>query len=161
MKELGLDNIRLTRRQVLAGGGGAMIALAALGIAPGAPMASPKDARALLAELTGGVPVKKGRVHVTLPKITGKGPFTRITVSADSPMSGDDYVKAIHIVAERNTVPEVASFYFTPLNGRAEVTTRIRLRKTQTIVAVAEMNNGTAFIGKGRTKVKTGGGGCG
>ena len=161
MTTLTLDTIELTRRQVIAGGCGSVIALAVLGFVPGAALASPNDAKEMLAELTGGATLNKGRVHVTLPKITDKGPFTRITVSVDSPMSDDDYVKAVHIVSERNTVPEVASFYFSPMNGKAEVTTRIRLRKTQIIVAVAEMSDGTAYIGKGRTKVSKGGGGCG
>jgi sulfur-oxidizing protein SoxY len=98
---------------------------------------------------------------VKLPKITDKGPFTRITISVDSPMGANDFVKAVHVVSERNTLPEVASFYFTPMNGKAEVTTRIRLKKTQVIVVVAEMNDGSAYIGKGRTKVSLGGGGCG
>ncbi len=161
MIRLAIDTIELTRRQVVAGGGGAAIAFAVLGLAPGVALASPKDAKEMLAELTGGVALNKGRVHVTLPKITDKGPFTRITVSVDSPMDKDDYVKAVHIVSERNTVPEVTSFYFTPMSGRAEVTTRIRLRETQVIVAVAELSDGTAYIGKGRTKISTGGGGCG
>ncbi len=156
-----LETTRLTRRQVVAGGGGAVIALATMSLAPGAVLASPTDAKKMLAELTGGGTLKKGRVHVSLPKLTDKGPFTRITISVDSPMSPDDYVKAVHIVAERNTLPEVATFYFTPMNGKAEVTTRIRLRKTQVIVAVAEMSDGSAYIGKGRTKVSKGGGGCG
>jgi sulfur-oxidizing protein SoxY len=161
MTKLTLDTIQLTRRQVVAGGGGVVLALAVLDLAPGAALASPKDALNLLAELTGGAALSKGRVHVKLPKITDRGPFTRISVSVDSPMSDDDYVKALHIVSERNTVPEVASFYFTPMNGKAEVTTRIRLRKTQIVVAVAEMSDGTAYVGKGRTKVSKGGGGCG
>jgi len=161
MTELALETFILTRRQVVLGGGGAVIALAILGVSPGPALASPTDAKKLLAELSGGAAFKKGRVHITLPKITDKGPFTRISVAVDSPMSGDDYVKALHIVAERNTVPEVASFYFTPMNGEARVTTRIRLRKTQIIVAVAEMSDGTAYIGKARTKIASGGGGCG
>lgn len=161
MTKLTIDTIELTRRQVVASGGATAIALAVAGFAPGLALASPKDAKEMLAELTGGIALNKGRVHVMLPKITDKGPFTRISVSVDSPMSDDNYVKAVHIVSERNTVPEVASFYFTPMSGRAEVTTRIRLRETQVIVAVAEMSDGTAYIGKGRTKVSQSGGGCG
>lgn len=161
MTRYSLDMIKMTRRQVVAGGGGAALAMAALGFLPVPVQASPTDAKKLLAELIGGIPAEKGRVHVKLPKRTDKGPFTRLTVSVDSPMREDDYVKALHIVAERNTVPEVASFYFTPMNGKAEVTTRIRLKKTQIIVAVAEMSDGSAYLGKGRTKVSRGGGGCG
>jgi sulfur-oxidizing protein SoxY len=161
MTKLDLDTIWLSRRQVVARGGGAVLALAAMGLAPLTALASPKDAKKMLTDLVGGAALNKGRVHVKLPKITDKGPFTRITITVDSPMDPDDYVKAVHVVSERNTVPEVASFYFTPINGKAEVTTRIRLKKTQIIVAVAEMNDGSAYIGKGRTKVSKGGGGCG
>jgi len=161
MTRFALDTVQLNRRQVVAGGGGAAIALALFGLGPEPALASPTTAKKMLAELTGGATLNKGRVHVSLPKLTDKGPFTRITVAVDSPMKADDYVKAVHIVSERNTVPEVASFYFTPMNGKAEVTTRIRLRKTQIIVAVAEMSDGAAYIGKGRTKVSKGGGGCG
>lgn len=161
MTEWTIDNYRLTRRQVLAGGGGAMVALSVLGLSAADAAASPKDAKGKLAELTGNAVLKKGRVHVTLPKLTNKGPFARIAIAVDSPMSEEDYVKALHIVAERNTVPEVASFYFSPMSGRAEVTTRIRLKKTQIIVAAAEMSGGSVYIGKARTKVSRGGGGCG
>lgn len=161
MTRFSLDTYKLTRRQALAAGGGAALALALQVLVPDAADASPTDAKKMLADLTGGAPLKKGRVHVLLPKLTDKGPFTRITVTVDSPMTDDDFVKAVHLVAERNTVPEVASFFFTPMNGKAEVTTRIRLKKTQIIVAVAEMSDGTVYIGKGRTKVSRGGGGCG
>ena len=161
MTRYSLDTLKLTRRQVVAGGGGAALAMAIMGLAPLSAEATPTDAKKMLAELTGGKKLEKGRVHVTLPKRTEKGPFTRLSVSVDSPMTEDDYVTALHIVAERNTVPEVATFYFTPMNGKAEITTRIRLKKTQIIVAVAEMSDGSAYLGKGRTKVSRGGGGCG
>ena len=161
MTEHDLNTIRLSRRQVVALGGGAVLAMASMGLSPLTALASPKDAKKMLADLVGGAALNKGRVHVKLPKITDKGPFTRITISVDSPMGANDFVKAVHVVSERNTLPEVASFYFTPMNGKAEVTTRIRLKKTQVIVVVAEMNDGSAYIGKGRTKVSLGGGGCG
>jgi sulfur-oxidizing protein SoxY len=151
----------LTRRQVLAAGGGAACAIAALASWPGTALATLKDAQAVLAELTKGVPLQKGRVRITLPALTDRGPFTRLVVAVDSPMTADDHVKAIHIVAERNTVPDVASFHLGPQSGRAEVATRIRIKQSQNILAVAEMNDGSAYIGRARTKVLGGAGGCG
>ncbi len=156
--EVDLEHHSLTRRQVLAGGGGALGALAWW---PGAALATPKDARARLATLTKGARLKKGRVRMKLPALTDQGPFTRLVVTVDSPMTEDDHVKAIHIVAERNTVPEVASFHLGPGNSLAKVSTRIRLKKSQNIIAVAEMSDGTAYLGRARTKVLRGGGGCG
>ena len=159
--ELELEHYTLSRRQVLAAGGGALSAIAAFTMMPGAALATPKDARAMLAALTRNAPLKKGRVRITLPAITDRGPFTRLVVTVDSPMTEDDHVKAIHIVAERNTVPDIASFHLGPGNGRAEVATRVRLKKSQNIVAVAEMSDGSAYLGRTRVKVLTGAGGCG
>lgn len=155
------EHLALTRRQVLALGGGAACAIAALASWPGTALATPKDAQTVLAELTKGVPLEKGRVRITLPALTDRGPFTRIAVAVDSPMTADDHVKAIHIVAERNTVPDVASFYLGPHSGLAQVATRIRIKQSQNIVAVAQMNDGSAYVGRARTKVQGGAGGCG
>ncbi len=158
---LDLEHFVLTRREVMATGGGALCAVAALALTPGTALATPKDAMDKLKELTRGAELTKGRVRITLPAVTDRGPFTRLMVSVESPMTEDDHVKAIHIVSERNTVPEVASFHLGPRNGLAQVATRVRLKKSQNIIAVAEMSDGTAYVGHARTKVLTGAGGCG
>jgi len=127
----------------------------------GPAQAGPRDAKKRLAELTGGVKPQKGRINITLPKVTDQGRFVPIRVSVESPMSESDYVKAIHIVAERNPTPEVASFYLGPANGKAQISTRIRLLKTQVVVVAAEMSDGSVYLGKGRSKITGGAGGCG
>jgi len=159
--DVDVEQIFISRRRVLALGGSAMAVVAASCLFPEAARASPKESIAKLAELVGGDAMEKGRVDIALPAFTDRGPFTRIVVTVDSPMSPEDHVKAIHVVAERNTVPEVASFYLGPHNGRARVVTRIRLAKSQSIVAAAEMSDGTVYLGRARTKVSRGGGGCG
>ena len=161
MTNIDFHGLVISRRDALALGGGALAATAVLSLLPGSALATPKAARAKLAELVGDTKPQKGRVHVELPTYTDRGSLTRIVVTVDSPMSEDDHVKAIHIVAERNTVPDVASFYFTPENGRAQVATRIRLAKSQNILAAAEMSDGSVYLGRARTKVSRGGGGCG
>ncbi len=163
VKPIGLDleHLVISRRRALALGGGAMAAMTAFALLPRIAGASPKKARAKLAELVGGVEMEKGRVNVELPSFTDRGPFTRIVVDVDSPMTPEDHVEAVHIVAERNTVPDVASFYLGPHNGVARVSTRIRLVKSQTILAAAQMSDGTVHLGRARTKVSRGGGGCG
>ena len=84
-----------------------------------------------------------------------------IRVSVETPMSETHYVKAIHIVAERNPTPEVASFRLSAVNGKAQVSTRIRLLQTQVVVVAAEMSDGSVFMAKGRSKITGGAGGCG
>ncbi len=147
----------LTRRRVLA-----LFAAATVSSLPwGSALAGPRDAKKRLAELTGGVKAKKGRIKITVPKVTDQGDFIPLRVAVDSPMSEADHVAAVHVLAERNPDPAVASFRFTPASGRAEVSTRIRLVKTQVIQVAAEMSDGSVYLAKARCKISTGAGGCG
>jgi sulfur-oxidizing protein SoxY len=52
-------------------------------------------------------------------------------------------VLSIHLIAEKNPIREMASYYFGARAGRAEVSSRVRLAKTQRVVALAELSNGT------------------
>ena len=70
-----------------------------------------------------------------------------------------DHVKAVHIVTDNNPLPEVASFFFTPANGKAEVSTRIRLAQTMNVLAYAEMSDGSVWSARAEAKVTIGG--CG
>ena len=151
----------LTRRQILevAAYGGAGLVIS--GLIPFDAEAGPKDARKKLTELTGVEKPKKGRVTLNLPATTDQGSLVPVRVTVDSPMTADDHVKAIHIVAERNTVPEVASFNMGPANGVAQVATRIRVKETQIIVAAAQMSDGSVYIGRARCRIVGGAGGCG
>jgi sulfur-oxidizing protein SoxY len=145
-----------TRREILIAA-----ACAGLGLPLSAVFAGPKEARQRLAELTGGVKASQKGVTITLPDVTGQGRYVPMRISVDSPMTEDDYVKAIHVVAERNPTPAIASFHLTPASGKAVVSTRIRLLETQVVVAAAEMSDGRVLIGKGRSKITGGAGGCG
>ncbi len=161
MQDLDMTEIRLTRRQVVAAGGAAALTAALAGLLPAVAEAAPKDAAKMLAELTGGAPLEEGRIAIDVPPYTQYGKQVRIAVSVDSPMSPDDRVKALHVLAERNTVPEVASYHFGALAGRARISTRIRVARTQILIVAAEMSDGTFHVGKARCKVARGGGGCG
>ena len=125
-------DIVLTRRAVLAGG--ALAGTAWLVGFPDAAWATPADAKKKIRELTGVAKPEKARVTVELPDITDQGPLTPIRVVVDSPMTADDYVKEIHILAERNTVPEVASFRLGPHNAarKSPHASESRSRKSST-----------------------------
>ena len=156
-----INEYKLSRRQVLAFGGAGFITAALFGLTPVEAEASPKEAKKKLAQLTRGAELKKGLVKITLPALTQDGSRTRIKVSVDSPMTEINYVKAVHVLAERNTVPEIASYSFGPLSGKAEFTTRIRVARSQTIIVAAEMSDGSFHYAKARCKVARGAGGCG
>ena len=74
-------------------------------------------------------------------------------------MTEDSYVESVAIFAEDNPNPEVITFNFTPASGEAFASTRMRLARTQNVVAVAKMNDGTLFSDTRNVKVTIGG--CG
>lgn len=101
----------------------------------------------------------EGGITLDLPQIAENGNTVPVGFTVDSPMSADNYVKTVHIFAEGNPNPEVCSVHFTPACGKATASTRIRLAKTQNIVAVAQMNDGS--FRRETVEVKVTIGGCG
>lgn len=113
----------------------------------------------LIAKFTGGKTPATGKISLDLPEIAENGNTVPMSISVDSPMSRDNYVKRVLVVADGNPRGGLASFNFSPKSGVAEASTRIRLAKTQNVIAVAEMSDGTFFTAKREVKVTIGG--CG
>ena len=94
-------------------------------------------------EVTGGAPVRRGRVRLDLPPLVDNGNSVSVTVNVDSPMTSADHVRAIHIFTEKNPQPNVINAWLGPRAGRARITTRTRIADTGTVVAIAQMSDGT------------------
>ena len=150
---------KIRRRDVLAMAGTGVIAAAGIGLYAGNAMADPAAVAKAMAKNIGKKSAKSGRVTLELPQIAENGNTVPIGVEVARPMTDKDYVKALHIYAEGNPSPNVASFRFTPESGKARVSTRMRMIKSQNIVAVAEMSDGSVYMGKKAVKVTIGG--CG
>ncbi len=149
------ERFSLTRRHLLAVLGGGAALFSTIGPAAADLAAVQKAMKALFGDRTPGT----GKIVLEAPQIAENGNSVTISVEVESPMTADDYVKSVAIFADGNPNPEVAVFHFTPANGRAMATTRIRLAKTQTVYAVAEMSDGSVYMAKRAVKVTIGG--CG
>jgi sulfur-oxidizing protein SoxY len=125
----------MQRRAFLAGS-------AAVTLIPFAAEATPQMLAAAIKEVTGGAPLRAGGVTLDVPPLIENGNAVPLTVSVDSPMRPDDFVRAIHVFNEKNPQPHIFNATLSPSNGRAKVATRIKLAETQKIVAVAEMSSG-------------------
>jgi sulfur-oxidizing protein SoxY len=135
----------MNRRRALVAAG-ATLAAAALPAA--AQRFQPaQDITPLLLRVTRGVAPKQEGVEIELPQIAENGNSVPLRVRVASPMSAGDYVKAIHIFAERNPRPHVATFHLNELSGRAEISTRVRLAGTQKVRALAELSGDRFVIG--------------
>ena len=144
----------LSRRQAVALGLGGI----AVTMAPFGAQATPESARKMLTDLVKTEP-KAGKVQIKTQEIAENGNTVPVTIVVDSPMTEKDYVKAIHVVADKNPLPGVASFNLHPASGKAEVQFRMRMAETQNIIAVAELSDGTAWTASREVKVTIGG--CG
>jgi sulfur-oxidizing protein SoxY len=137
-------------------------AAAVLGLFGAASPVAAQDALALDAAIKKAIGDAKpadGRITLTLPEIAENGNTVPFEFAIDSPMTDADHVKAVHIFAPGNPQPDVASFLFSPASGKAAVSSRMRLGKTQDVVAIAQMSDGKVFIAKRTVKVTIGG--CG
>ncbi|HYB72770.1 MAG TPA: SoxY-related AACIE arm protein [Candidatus Sulfotelmatobacter sp.] len=108
-----------------------------------AAQASPESAAAAMKAVTGGAPLREGKVTLEIPPIAENGNSVPLTLAVDSPMTPAEHVRSIHLFAEENPLPNVARFTLGPRAGRAQVSTRIRLFKTQKILAIAALSDGS------------------
>ncbi|CAI6151569.1 MAG: hypothetical protein SPLUMA1_SPLUMAMAG1_01305 [uncultured Sulfurimonas sp.] len=110
--------------------------------------------------ITGGkTPKKSAKVKLKVPEIAENGAVVPVTVNVESPMTSDDYVKAIHILTSKNFNARCIDVNLTPANGKAMFSTRIKLGGTQEVSALVELSNGDFLIATQSVKVTIGG--CG
>ncbi|MGH1405404.1 MAG: thiosulfate oxidation carrier protein SoxY [Rhodomicrobiaceae bacterium] len=147
----------LSRREVLALGSTA--AAAALFINPLTAHAETDLAKDLMKKFTGGKAASVGKIKLEMPEIAENGNTVPLSFTVESPMTKKDYVKRVIIIAGGNPRPEVATFNFSHLSGVAKASSRMRLAKTQNVIAVAELSDGSFHMAK--TEVKVTIGGCG
>lgn len=151
-----LKSITKTRREVLALAG--VAGLAAL-IAPRISVADEQAVAAEIKKLYGDKKLESGKIKLDVPEIAENGLVVPVTVDIESPMTEQDYVKAVHVFADGNPLPGIVSYKFTPACGKASASTRMRLAQTQNVVCIAEMSNGNLHMAKANVKVTIGG--CG
>lgn len=149
--------MNLVRRKLLGG----TVGVAAISLFGGASsaFASVEEVAAVIKTFAGDVEVGTGTITLTAPEIAENGNSVPIAVSVESPMTEDDYVVSVMILAEDNPNPEVATFNFSPASGAATASTRMRLARTQNVIAVAKMSSGAVFTDTRNVKVTIGG--CG
>ncbi|MFL2806692.1 MAG: thiosulfate oxidation carrier protein SoxY [Paracoccaceae bacterium] len=98
-------------------------------------------------------------IYLDLPEIAENGNQVKVSFEIDSPMTDDNFVRFVHVLADGNPAPKVARFMFTPSAGVCSATTRMRLAKTQNVYLLAEFSNGSYAMAQSTVKVTIGG--CG
>ena len=126
-----------------------LVTAAGIGCALAIPpaRATPAAMRDAIRNVIGDVPVRAGKVKVDLPPYSESGHAVPLAINVDHPMTASDYVKAIHVFAEKNPQPYILNAYFSSRAGRAAIATRVRLADTQTVTAIAQLSDGSCWSG--------------
>jgi sulfur-oxidizing protein SoxY len=115
------------------------------------------DAVELIKRLTGKAPTVSDRLHLVMPRTFPSGYTVPLSLDIDSPMTENDYVRFVRVVAPRNPLIQVATFHFVPQRSQPRVSTRIRLAEPQNVLAFAELSDGTLLMTKTWVDVATNG----
>lgn len=134
-----------TRRETLVIGAGG---IALLAVTPA--MASAVEEA--VAAFTGGAEIAEGGVEISAPEIAENGNVVPIEVSAPG-------AEVIMVLATGNPSPPVCNASFGPGAASQRISTRIRLARTQDVLAVARMADGSFVQATRNVKVTIGG--CG
>lgn len=128
----------LRRRFLVLSGSGLIVPLAPIRPA----RATPTEVAALITQLVGEGELHDGCVKLDLPVMVENGNSVGMTVSVDTPAAT---LRSIDVFAEGNPLPHVLSVRFGPCAGAARIATRIRLATSQTVIAVAKLQDGTCW----------------
>lgn len=116
-----------------------------LTVAPAAVLADEGAFEKAYADILAGATPQKDLLQLVLPPVAENGNLVAVTLDA-SPVTAAGYlVERLHLLATDNPWPHVATFRLSPLSGTAVVRTRMRLARSQKVVAVAEAVKMTAL----------------
>jgi sulfur-oxidizing protein SoxY len=104
-------------------------------------------------------PVAGEPLSLELPELAENGNVVPFTLAVDSPMTEADYVRTLYLLSTANPQAVVAKFFLVPATGKASVSGRMRLAKTQDVVTIAELSTGQLLVAVRKVEVTIGG--CG
>jgi sulfur-oxidizing protein SoxY len=80
-----------------------------------------------------------------------------ITISSLIPQAEGRYIRSLTLVVDENPAPIVGTFHFSPANGVASISTRVRVNAYTNIRAIAETSDGKLYMTAAYVKAS---GGC-
>lgn len=97
---------------------------------------------------TRGALVNSGKVQLNIAALIDNGNTVPIEVWVDNPMTSNYFVQRLAIFNEKNPTSLMAEFTLSPANGVARVATRVRMATSQSVVAVAQLSDGSFWSAK-------------
>lgn len=115
--------------------------------------------RQLLKAKFGDRKIQYGHVQFDIPTDAPDGRAVPAIMDIDLPITPDSYVSAYYLLADHNPDICLATYHLTAASGEGPIETRIKMRRTSYVRAIAEMNTGELW--SAAVKVFVGLNGCG
>jgi sulfur-oxidizing protein SoxY len=131
--------------------------LAAIG--PEDPEVPNEEVARILKQLVGDRPIRRGKLQLDMPTLAEDGRVVPVIIESDLPMTEESYVKAVHLIVDFNPDAHLAAFYLTPAMGTVSLSTRIKMKRTTWVRAIAETSTGEVWADYARVQVTLNG--CG
>jgi sulfur-oxidizing protein SoxY len=113
----------------------------------------------ILKELFGNRPIRRGHVQLDMPTVAEDGRVVPVIIESDLPMTGERFVKGVHLIVDHNPDAHLAAFHLTPAIGAVSISTRIKMKRTTWVRAILETSTGEVWAGYARVLVTLNG--CG
>ncbi len=133
--------------------------LASVGTGSPDPEVPNEEVARILREITRGAPIRRQHLSLDMPLVAEDGRIVPVIVESDLPMTADRYVKSIHLVVDHNPDAHLAAFQLTPALGSVSISTRIKMKRTTWVRALAVTNTGEVWADYARVQVTLNG--CG
>jgi sulfur-oxidizing protein SoxY len=127
--------------------------LAATADGPGDPEVPNEEVARILKDLFGDRPIRRGKIQLDMPAAAEDGRVVPVIIESDLPMTEGNHVKAVHLIVDFNPDAHLAAYYLTPAMGAVSLSTRIKMKRTTWVRAIAETNTGEVWADYARVQV--------
>ena len=98
--------------------------------------------------------VKQNILELKAPYTAEDASVVPISIHANILQTSDRYIKKMHVFVDKNPMPLVGVFEFTPDSGKADIAMRIRVDTFAYVRVVAELNTGELYMTKSFVRAK-------
>lgn len=113
----------------------------------------------ILREITRGRPIRRGNLSLDMPVAAEDGRIVPVIIESDLPMTPERYVKSIHLIVDHNPDAHLAAFHLSPAIGSVSISTRIKMKRTTWVRALAKTSDDEIWAAYARVQVMLNG--CG
>jgi sulfur-oxidizing protein SoxY len=138
---------------------GERLLAAASHLGPDDPDPPNEEVARILKEISGGREIRRGNISLDMPAAAEDGRVVPVIIESDLPMTAERFVKAVHLIVDHNPDAHLAAFHLTPAVGSVSISTRIKMKRTTWVRAIAETNTGELWAAYTRVQVTLNG--CG